>query len=258
MSGDTLHARWLRESFHAQLREGMDTKVLWLYLNDLLDKKRDSRLTQLLFQHSHDSTTVYDAYAFGLLMTWYETGLISFVSISVGAGPCQDHKVDENNKILRGLPRGFSADFIPGKGTGDLDDGLFRWSVPIRIEHMVDGEYEIRTQPPGVVPFEVGTTRASRTLYHLRKDGGLARWPYDSKEIVLCVVTQKGREVLGCIGHVSDGDFVSDLGALFPGLTWFPDNTQPPDTQDPAYAWTAAAAGAPQVADAGAEIGGGK
>jgi len=35
---------------------------------------------------------------------------------------------------------------------------------------------------------EVGSTLGSRTLLHLRFEGGIARWPYDSEDIYIYVV----------------------------------------------------------------------
>lgn len=204
MRDDTLHERWLRNSFHAALRDGMDSKVLAAYLDDLLDRSEERPVARFLFQHSWDATTAYDAYAFGLLQTWYSTGLVAFVWVHVGAGPESDRSGDENNLILAGLPAGFSATFEPGRGSGSLDDGRFSWALPIRAEMYVSGRRMALVQPEGRCPLEVGFTRSSRTLRHIIDDGALARWPYESERIMLGILTPAGRAALRCLGVVSD------------------------------------------------------
>jgi hypothetical protein len=204
VSRDTLHERWLRNTFHDVLRAGMDTTILGRYLDDITDREADRPQVDFLFQHSWDATTVYDAYAFGLIQSWYSTGILAFVSVEVGAGPESDQSVELNNQILRGVPAGFSAEFEPGRGTGTLDDGRFSWRLPIRAETYVDGRRVALAQPAGGCPLEVGYTRASRTLRHLIEHGALARWPYDREKILLGILTPRGREMFRCLGVVSD------------------------------------------------------
>ena len=202
MRNDSLHERWLRDAFHDALRRGLDSKILSSYLDAVLRRERNVYV-DFLFQHSWDTTTVYDAFAYGLLRTWFDTGLLAFASAEVGAGPEADREVDANNRILGALPDGFSAKFVPGRGTGTLSDGRFSWSFELRATTYVGGQRMVLLQPEGSAPLEVGYTRSSRTLRHLIEDGALARWPYDSERITTAILTPKGRDTLGCLGVVS-------------------------------------------------------
>jgi hypothetical protein len=117
-----------------------------------------------------------------------------------GAIPAADSERTSNAERLAGLPAPLSA-------TVDLDqhcadsDGLLWWTRPIRMSISTGIPY---IQPcggkapldmrryiePRHVPLEIGTTKASVTLFHLMRDRGVARWPYGHDRIVVFAVTE--------------------------------------------------------------------
>jgi hypothetical protein len=208
MSGDSLHAQALRAGYHAALGAGLDPRDVGAKYRALQQNECPEWLARFLFQKSNgQGPDLYDAYALLMLCNWSNAGWLAFYHVAVGVGPVADRKVDENNARLRGLAPCFSAVFRPEFHVGRCDDGQFSWSSPLT--------FPTHEQQPGLVPFEVGTTASSRTILHLREDGGVARWAYDSNDIVLGVVTPVGRRALGVNAVISPDETTRKLIAAY-------------------------------------------
>jgi hypothetical protein len=128
--------------------------------------------------------------------------------IEVGEEPGPDDAIKSNNAKLVDLPKPFKASFDPGPRKEG--DGLLEWETivafgPIQCEdHGKDDKdpcpaafMKAISRKPGSIPLEVGTTKPSRTLLHLLEPPfGVARWPYNSKDIHVLVRTPKSINAL--------------------------------------------------------------
>lgn len=163
------HQEW-RDAIYKMLGD-MNRGVLPQSLIDVIVQKEDSYYD------------VYDAFCVVEFFLGMNADRIAFVIIPMERGPFRDAMIEENNEVLAKLPKPFSATFSGGKGD---EDGWLCWDESINA---IDG----RVLPPGRAPLEVGTTKASRSLAHMRMDRCLARWPYDHSmcHIVLDVVPRR-------------------------------------------------------------------
>jgi len=133
--------------------------------------------------------------AFGFMLVWehYLRGEIGACTIPVGTTPGPDRDVEGNSAKLKGLPPLFRAEFIPQSGGSAEDDGRFKWVREVGVWRKWllpdDSEREEAwwVEPGHALPLEVGTTSVSKTLFHLRGRGGVARWPYDRDRLILLV-----------------------------------------------------------------------
>lgn len=158
---------------------------------------------------------IYDGYALLLLSGWWFDGLVAFVHVHVGVGPAADRLVDENNKRLAGLPDWARAEFSPIVGSGYCDDGSFEWTRPLRLyTHGPDGKRASYVSKPWTLPLEVGRTTASRTLLHIAEDNGVARWPYGSNRITVCVATDAGENEIAPLPRLPKLDIKSRVVPL--------------------------------------------
>lgn len=123
------------------------------------------------------------------------TGSVAQVQISAPEGPGADADREGNSRLLADLPEPFRAVVSPDQNSDD-QDGYLYWDCPIKVE-VSTGEPEIaadgsvapriavRQLLPGSAPLEIGSTKASTTLMHLRRERKVARWPYGSDRIWL-------------------------------------------------------------------------
>jgi hypothetical protein len=83
----------------------------------------------------------------------------------------------------------FRAVFLGGAGDSD---GTFEWDSPIELTHQQgDGtELHLRYEPTSV-PLEVGHVAPETVPWHIRYEGGIARWPYGSESIALLLTTRR-------------------------------------------------------------------
>lgn len=138
-----------------------------------------------IFQSSVDFPDIYVAYCFAMIDAWIQTGKVLTARLDVGYEPLPDKEIKANNAILQTLPWPFHAEFMGARSAQDRDDGYLKWTEPIEFGQVIHtGEEVIETRSPRQVALEVGTTKADRTIYHIR-EGGVARWPYESFSIFL-------------------------------------------------------------------------
>jgi hypothetical protein len=127
------------------------------------------------------------------------TGEFAKVQIIVGDTPGLDADREGNAAKLRGLHPLFSAR-LDMTQNGAEGDGQLWWDQPIGVEKSVgvplitdcgmNSVITTHTLAPSTVPLEVGYTKPSRTLMHLRRFGGVARWAYEDDRICLLVNTE--------------------------------------------------------------------
>lgn len=164
----------------------IDRDTKWLkVLHECVCKIRDGFFDPryvALFEQDRD-IGIYQAYAFAMCHQMLASGKVLVAEVEVGATPLKDIATRENNANLKSLPEPFYAEFEGGPGGGN--DGLVGWTKPIMFGQRLPDGGEIRQScPPWKLEFEVGSTRASRTLFHLL-EGGVARWPYDARLVTL-------------------------------------------------------------------------
>jgi hypothetical protein len=129
----------------------------------------------------------YDAAAQIEVGLHLQAGWYVSAAVEVGATPGGDKDQVGNGTKLKGLPLPFNAWF--DGGAGDCD-GWFAWDEPVEVRHhMGDGEHLTVRYPVSGVPLEVGRTEPETTIWHLRRDGGVARWPYGSTCVTLLLAT---------------------------------------------------------------------
>lgn len=146
------------------------------------------------------------AAAFLRVHTGLMSGEFAVSLLEVGEIPVADAAREMNAERLQRLHPAFSARLSTDQAGADAD-GELCWSQPIRAQRSTGkastetGDGRTRPEvmpfeiPPGCIPLEVGSTYPSRTLMHLIKHGGVARWPYESTVVALMWNTQVGGTV---------------------------------------------------------------
>lgn len=136
----------------------------------------------------------YDAAAQIEVGLHLQAGWCVCASVELGTKPGNDKDHVGNDTKLKGLRAPFEASFHGG--AGDCD-GWFEWKRPIELCHdMGEGHSLTLRYPSSGVPLEVGRTEPETTIWHLRYEGGVARWPYEATGITLllstCSITGRG------------------------------------------------------------------
>ncbi|MFD9443435.1 hypothetical protein [Streptomyces sp. NPDC060001] len=139
------------------------------------------------------------AAAFLRVHTGLMSGEFAMTLLEVGEVPAGDADRIVNAERLAHLDPAFAARPDADQCNAERD-GELCWTAPIRAQRSTgrassEGAapspqvttYEV---PPGCVPLEIGLTFPSRTLLHLLKHGGVARWPYQSTVVALLLNTQ--------------------------------------------------------------------
>jgi hypothetical protein len=127
----------------------------------------------------HQSPRVpFDCYAMNVFLRCVCASMrdeLFMTQVVVGESPCRDVDYIENQKLLCNLPDGFKADVWESSSGNEQDGRLY---VPDDIS--VGGRRLHET-----MPLEIGSTDAFTTWFHLIRNGCVARWPYNHKEITL-------------------------------------------------------------------------
>jgi hypothetical protein len=129
----------------------------------------------------------YDAAAQIEVGLHLQAGWCVVTAINIDNLPGRDRDQKGNQRKLDALPAPFSA----WCETGSEDqDGWLSWDEEITVAHRMDGDAQLVVQyPPSSVPLEIGHTEPETTIWHLRRDGGVARWPYGARYITLLLRT---------------------------------------------------------------------
>lgn len=214
----TAYDRDFRRTCEDALARGLNYADVQRYLDMVANGTCPAWLSDFLRQ-GRERWSIYDGYALYLLSGWWFNGLISFAHVRVGVGPAADKMVEENNARLAALPAEFRAEFVPMVGSSYCDDGAFEWVKPLALEVFVDGAVRIYEHEPWSLPLEVGRTLASRTLLHIEQSGGVARWPYGSRHIIVCRTTKAGIDAFApkvpeFVTRALLGEACADLGLV--------------------------------------------
>ena len=130
--------------------------------------------------------SIYDAYAFLMIHSDIHLGRVLIRCVNLNATPGGD-SAQKNSDVIARIKSPFRGAFDGGPGD---QDGYIAWKTPVIFQrhacaHLKEIVNQCPTESvtigPSNVPLEVGYTKASRTLMHLRGDRGVARWAYGSK-----------------------------------------------------------------------------
>jgi len=112
------------------------------------------------------------------------SGGLCFFVVPVGSCPSSDDCLEANTAALKKL-----TDFQTFVHNAPQDDdGHLEWTdYELGCTRLTSrGEKKVQIWlTPRRVPLEIGTTLASRTMGHLIENKGVARWPYESDQIVV-------------------------------------------------------------------------
>lgn len=180
-------------------------RALQVYVAGLKEERWEADYLEAIHRHHWRDHWPYDQIAaFAHMHSQIMSGDVAEVQLTTfGATPDADRERERNAVALASLPRPFVAEVDQDQNCADFD-GMLRWVEPIRMELSTDIPFiapDGRTEPvkmvitvkPGSVPLEIGTTKASNTLFHCRRDGGVARWPYGHDRIRLFVTMSHAR-----------------------------------------------------------------
>ena len=124
-------------------------------------------------------------------------GKIGRVDVGLWDAPKSDSARAANQAALDDLPDPFRGS-VDSEQHGADADGWIEWSEPIQVSvttgesvddssgHPVPMTKVVMVEPRRV-PLEIGTTKPSRTLAHIREGFGLARWPYGYERLHVLV-----------------------------------------------------------------------
>jgi hypothetical protein len=162
----TLHERALVETV---LRVGAPWKEELKLLLGRVKAERYPRWFVDFVVQKQRPLDLFDAYVIGSVLARYRFGELRFLRLDVGASPSADReRVANQAKLDAGLPSGVEAVISPSS----RGDGHLSWRDHTAV-------------------LEIGTTASSRTLEHLEFGGeALARWPYESGQIVVALKTE--------------------------------------------------------------------
>ncbi|AXI08227.1 hypothetical protein CUC15_04275 [Oceanobacillus zhaokaii] len=151
----------------------------------------------------------YDIYYFCLIWAEIIDRDICFLKIDINEEPSADKEIEDNNRKLRlGLNQFqntftdqhsrnyheglYSVNFKPERGRGAVSDGDFSWTKPLLIDgnekkKISTSKKSIFKLEPRNIPLEVGYTDSFTTYQHLRDSGGVARWAYNAKSLIIFI-----------------------------------------------------------------------
>lgn len=163
----TLHERALRHAVQTHL--DVLAQPLQAVLLAREEKKYPSWLCDFVTQR-RGSWDLYDAYAFLAVYSRWRMGELVFAQVDLGEVPEADANVEANQRLLTKLPAPFSA-VVDRSFDGD---GNLTWTEA--LSGFADA---------GNAPLEIGSTKSSRTLWHIERSQRLARWPYGSPTLIV-------------------------------------------------------------------------
>lgn len=186
------------------LSEPEMSRVVHKLLRELRSGERAGWFVDAVFQTVR-KPDICDAYVFARLGGDVAGGRLQFARVHVGATPAGDRERAENQRRLSRLPREFSARVFGDQAHGP--DGLLSWAYPVKVAPVswvpLDADdappcetTEGRLLEPGSSPLEIGYQDSAKTLITLYTHGRLARWAYDSEDIVLMHLSPSGIGVL--------------------------------------------------------------
>lgn len=170
-----------------------EAMVAYTALNKLKNNFFDHKLVNNVFQSPDWEYSAAEAYYFSKVYIGILKNEILLLPIKLGDKPSNDIEIMQNNLKLSYLPNDFYAEFLPCDGPiVDSSDGFLNWDKDVIFYDSKGNENIIKENS---IPLEVGYTNPFTTFMHLERDGGVARWPYESDEILLFVKKEKMERV---------------------------------------------------------------
>jgi hypothetical protein len=192
----TLHERYVKETVDQHCLENPDLAAL---IFNRLAWIKEGQYTQIhldiVTQKTCQDYSIYDAYCLVRIEALMMERKFAHREIKVAGNPRPDREDEENNRLLTNMPGSFEARFYGGPRD---DDGFLKWGREEAFFRVYEEGKDVVVLRPSVVPLEVGTTKSSRTLFHLMFDRGIARWPYGSSSIHIFKVIED-EDVIGSV-----------------------------------------------------------
>lgn len=183
----TYHEDWATEALkHLNPKQ----RANLAQIHTLLLENHWGELQDVFFQDYRDQPcSVEDALAWSQLWEGISKGQILYVPVEIGHCPLTDkNRAANKSRLNEGLKK-WQMEVEVWEGHGKDDDGLLKWKEDLIVDQAwFDSEtaaerYRTHRIPAGSCALEIGATKGTRTLFHLRGDskrGGVARWPYRS------------------------------------------------------------------------------
>lgn len=172
----------LRSAVHGHLlRESHGGRILVEYAEAIQSRALDPALVDVVHQMPGQVWTIYEAMPVAAFHSLIRAGEAIAFRVDLGTDAFRDQDRIRIRECLSGLPKPFSATFVGGS---EDSDGYLWWAHSIALEG--DNGRTIRLAPRKV-PLEIGYTLGASSLTHLRRQGGLARWPYGSRYLHVVV-----------------------------------------------------------------------
>ncbi len=178
---------WMKSSERSQ--------VLFEYLRRIESEHWAPEEVQLICNRwAARKTTLEDAYCWMRYWEFYGSGCVLRHEIQgLSSGPAADKMVEVNQQILNQRLDGTPFEASVVNGPGPRCDGILSWKAPLRMHQCflsTDGDsldqiHRYVLIPAGNVQLEIGTTSGPRSLEHLIRERGLARWPYEEHTVTL-------------------------------------------------------------------------
>jgi hypothetical protein len=204
MSSTSLHKDAAEAELQTFLKDREGINALSVYTRRFQEGSWDQHYLDVVGQYDRREEgwdSLAQVTAFMLVHHLLMNGNVAEAEVGTrGKRPQSDACREGNASALARVPRPFAAEVDMEQYCGP-QDGVLSWTTPIEVAastgvpYIAPGERPSPVQvkkliPPGSVPLEIGTTNASSTLWHLRHDGGVARWPYGHDTIRLWVVVR--------------------------------------------------------------------
>lgn len=175
----TAHEVALESSFQRSLLAGNGATIAEVHTKLLDHHYEPDWLVDAIFQTRGTRPSMLDAY--GFMLVWS----IGCAPVWLGHEPAKDAAHAENQKRLDSIQPPFRATVIPQRGKSANDDGKFEWREDITLSWRPGESREDRIVKPNWIALEIGTTKVSKTLIHVRGAFGVARWPYGHERLVI-------------------------------------------------------------------------
>ncbi|HET6509577.1 MAG TPA: hypothetical protein VFG42_22460 [Baekduia sp.] len=179
-----------------QVEDDMASGERMQSLHDMLIQLRDpayvasAAIVPAITQRwGHRGYDWYDAAAVDEVAFLAKVGLLAIAWVPVGAVPGKDREQRLNQERLDAIASPFGATFLGGAGDSD---GTLGWDSPIELIHQQGDGTELHLKyEPTSIPLEVGHVAPETVPWHIRYEGGVARWPYRSESIALILTTRR-------------------------------------------------------------------
>lgn len=195
----TVHERMAENLLDDVLADTAATQMLNDTVRRFRARKHDEQYVAWIGQTQRDPAywPLHQVAAYLKVHALLGKGTYAMVKVEVGHTPGPDADRTGNAAKLGAIHERFTAHLDMHQNGADAD-GVLSWDEPIAVERSTgtsffdtDGQqYPVcvaTALSAASVPLEVGYTLPSRTLMHLKVEGGVAHWPYGDGTLCLLV-----------------------------------------------------------------------